>query len=296
MSDHPREVDPVTGYDTTGHEWNGIRELNTPFPRIVIWFLVLTIAYSVIAWILLPAWPTLSGHTRGLLGLDQGTMAHERLESVVRERNDWLESFADADFGGLQSDPDLLAKAFPAARRLFLDNCAACHGKDGRGGPGFPDLTDPDWLWGNEPEDIAETIRAGINSTHPDTRFAEMMAFGRMGMLTAEDLDRLADHVVALSAGNQEADPAAATLFEENCAACHGERGEGGLGVGAPSLIYGTPIYGRDRSTVRRTLHAGRAGVMPHWQDRLSDAEIHLLALYVARLGATDAKTLEAGK
>src|SRR5690606_18898974 len=115
MSDPSREVDPVTGYETTGHEWNGIRELNTPFPRIVIWFLVATVIYSVIAWILLPAWPTLSGHTRGLLGLDQGNVATERLSALTGQRGEWLHAFEEGDFGTLQEDPELMRFAVPAA-------------------------------------------------------------------------------------------------------------------------------------------------------------------------------------
>lgn len=276
-----REIDPVTGHDTTGHDWNGIKELNTPFPKLVIWALVLTFLYSVVAWILLPAWPIGRDYTRGLLGLDQGEQAVEGFRTLVAGREDWLSRFEGGEFDALQSDDTLLRVAMPAARRLFADNCAACHGTDGQGGPGFPVLSDGTWLWSGDPESIAETLRVGINSDHPDTRYAEMPAFDWMEQ---DERVALATYVSELPAGAADADSPAGILFAENCSSCHGDAGEGGLEVGAPSLTDGSVIYGQDEKSVMETLLYGRQGVMPSWSGRLSDAEINLLALYVARL------------
>ena len=290
MSEHPREIDPVTGYDTTGHDWNGIRELNTPFPKIVIWALVLSFAYSVIAWVLLPAWPVGRDYTRGLLGLDQGEMATTNLARLTAGREEWLARFEAGDFEAIAADPALNEIALPAAERLFLDNCAACHGTRAEGGPGFPALTSGDWLWGGDPETVAETIAFGINSTHPDTRYAQMPSF--RDVLQRDELRSLIDYVVALPEGAQEEHAEGAALFAEHCAACHGEEGEGGYGVGAPSLADDAVLYGQDRGTVWTTLQRGRAGVMPHWQGRLSQAQINLLAYYVTQLASenTDAE------
>ena len=289
MSDgHPRDVDPVTGYDTTGHDWNGIRELNTPFPKFVIWILAATVAYSILAWILLPAWPTGRGYTRGLLGLDQGEMAIAGLDDLTAARQDWLARFAPADFAALQADDALLATATPAAARLFADNCAACHGADGGGGPGFPVLSDAHWLWGGDPGTVAETIRVGINADHPDTRVSQMPPFDWM---PRNDRLALADWVAALPHGTAPADAPAAALFAENCAACHGEQAEGGLANGAPSLRDAALIYGQDAEAVAQTLMHGRQGVMPAWSGRLSEAEINLLALHVTRLGGEPRET-----
>lgn len=276
-----REIDPVTGYDTTGHDWGGITELNTPFPRIALIALILTFIYSVIAWVLLPAWPIGRDYTRGLLELDQGEMAVERLRGLTDRRDGWLSRFEEADFAALAADEALMAAAMPAANRLYLDNCALCHGRTGEGGPGFPALNDTDWLWGGEPEVIAETLQVGINSEHPDTRWVEMPAFDWM-----ERADRLAlaDYVAALPGGEADHDSPAAVLFDENCFACHGERGEGGLLSGAPSLTDATVIYGQDAETVADILRHGRQGVMPAWSDRLTGAEINLLSLHVLRL------------
>lgn len=284
---HDREVDPVTGYETTGHDWNGIRELNTPFPRIVIWALALTFLYSVVTWVLLPAWPTGRDYTRGLLGLDQGEMATTGYKRLSDARESWMARFATQDIAGLAADPALMARAMPAAERLFADNCAGCHGSKATGGPGFPSLVDADWLWGGTPTAIAETLRVGINGTHPDTRYAEMPAFGRDGMLSRDEIVAVTEHVRALSSGSADPQSRGAAVFSENCAACHGEDGRGGLENGAPSLADGQWIYGGDRATIHATLQGGRQGVMPSWADRLSASEINLLAVYVSRLART---------
>jgi len=292
-----REIDPVTGYDTTGHDWGGIKELNTPFPRIAGIALVLTVIYSVIAWILLPAWPLGRDYTRGILGLDQQEMAEGRLRDLAALREDWLGRFEDPDFAALSEDADLMAIAMPAADRLYQDNCSACHGRAGGGGPGYPVLHDAYWLWGGAPEDIALTLQVGINAGHPETRLAQMPAFDWM---EADELSALSDYVAAMPSGEVDPDSAAATLFVENCAACHGENGAGGLMNGAPSLVDDPVIYGQDAETVMTTLLNGRQGVMPYCSDRLSDAEINALALYVSRLkedrGAADAETVQASE
>ena len=291
MSDpHGREIDPVTGHDTTGHDWNGIKELNTPFPKLVIWALALTFLYSVITWVLLPAWPVGRDYTRGLLGLDQGELAVNGYQDLASRRQDWIDRFAAGNFAALQSDSALMAAVTPAARRLFEDNCAACHGATGQGGPGFPVLADRTWLWSGDPEEIALTIRHGINADDPDTRIAEMPAFDWM---ERSDRVALAGYVAALPKGGAAEGSAAATLFADNCVVCHGDGGQGGLGVGAPSLTDGSVIYGQDPATIMQTLRRGRHGVMPAWHGRLSDAEINLLALYIAGLSRNPGQAAE---
>ncbi|SMC83132.1 cytochrome-c oxidase, cbb3-type subunit III [Primorskyibacter flagellatus] len=277
-----RAIDPVSGYDTTGHDWGGITELNTAFPKIVIWALIVTHVYAVIAWILLPAWPTGNSYTPGLLGLDQGEQAIEGYQNLTDNRQNWMSRFESAEFDALQSDDALMALAMPAASRLFADNCAACHGTNGEGGPGFPALTDNAWLWSGDPEEIALTLHHGINTEDPDTRYAEMPAFDWMDR---SERASLAQFVADLPDGSVDFESPAGILFTENCSSCHGEAGEGGLEIGAPSLTDTSVIYGQDVDTVMATLKQGRMGVMPAWSGRLSDAEINLLTVYVARLG-----------
>ncbi len=283
-----REIDPVTGYDTTGHDWGGIRELNTPLPKIALIALALTVAYSVVAWILLPTWPLGRDYTRGLLGLDQQEMAKARQSDLAALRETWLSRFdGEPDFAALSADAALMAAAMPAADRLYQDNCSACHGRAGGGGPGYPVLHDDHWLWGGAPEDIAWTLQVGINAEHPETRWAQMPAFDWM---EREELSALSDYVAAMPSGAADPDGDAAKLFAENCVACHGDGGAGGLLNGAPSLIDDAVIYGQNAEGVMTTLMNGRQGLMPYWSERLSDAEINAVSLYVSRLSEISAE------
>ena len=171
-----------------------------------------------------------------------------------------------------------------AAPALWGDNCEACHGRAGAGGPGFPNLVDGAWLWGGDDEAVLETLRVGINATHPETRVSEMLAFGETGILTRDQIRTVAAYVQSLS-GLASPDEAAreegATLFAENCASCHGENATGDTSLGAPNLTDDFWIYGGDAATLFQTIHDGRKGWMPHMEGRLSEAERKMLAVYV---------------
>lgn len=285
-----QEIDPVTGHVTTGHDWNGIKELNTPFPRIAAFAMLAAFIYSVITWILLPAWPIGNTYTKGILGADTVADARAEFARISAARADWREQFASDDLEALAADPELMLLARPEMERLFADNCAACHGaqgqgKDGHGGIGFPALDTGHWLWSGEMEDIAEVIRVGINSPdHDETNYAEMLAYGRDQMLERDEIDLLVPWVASLQTGEADMESAAAELFEENCASCHGDGGEGGMEVGAPPLADASWIYGGSEADIRRTLMWGRQGVMPSWEGRLSEIERHMLAIHVAGL------------
>jgi len=173
------ERDPVTGQVTTGHEWNGIKELYTPIPRIVFFFLATTILFAVCYWVLMPAWPLGKTYTKGLLGIDQKTSVERLVKDATLERSAWTQKIDQTDFAAIQADPSMMTIVEETGHTLFGDNCAACHGTKAMGGPGFPNLTAGIWLWGGDPETIFEPLRVGINSTHPDTRTSQMLAFGR---------------------------------------------------------------------------------------------------------------------
>jgi cytochrome c oxidase cbb3-type subunit III len=173
------ERDPYTGYMTTGHEWNGIKELNSPVPRPVYFFLIVAGVFSVIYWILMPAWPLGVTYTKGLLGIDQRVTVSESLKQAALERGIWTGRIESESFKDIQADSRLMDMVRQTGRTLFGDNCLACHGSNAKGSKGFPNLTTASWLWGGDPENIAETIRVGVNSAHPQTRTSQMMAFGR---------------------------------------------------------------------------------------------------------------------
>jgi cytochrome c oxidase cbb3-type subunit 3 len=279
------ERDPVSGYLTTGHDWNGIKELNSPVPRIVFAFMAVTHLYALVAWILLPTWPLGRTFTKGLLGIDQKTAVAADLATANTARAGWTGALASADFDTIRADPDLMARALATAGPLYGQNCQACHGAGGIGGPGFPRLSDGIWLWGGTAEEIATTLRVGINSAHPDTHFAQMPAFGRDELLTHPEITVLTAYVQTLAEGVIVDDPSeGAALFQTNCAACHGEDARGVEGTGSPNLTDADWVYGGDATSIRQALIAGRQGQMPSWQSRMTEAEIRALALYVEGL------------
>lgn len=280
------ERDPYTGHMTTGHEWNGIKELNTPVPRPVYFFLAAAAVFALVYWVLMPAWPTGVGYTRGLLGFDQHAAVDESLHEAVLDRAGWTKKLAAASFKQIEADPALMETVRQTGRALFGDNCAACHGRDAKGNKGFPNLTTASWLWGGSPEAIAETIRVGINSSHPDSRSSQMPAFGRDGVLPRGDIENVVAYVKSLSQPDLVRSQAAAVLagqkvFANTCAACHGERATGNSEIGTPNLTDKFWIYGGDPETIFETVWGGRQGHMPTWEGRLSPIDRKILALYI---------------
>ena len=272
---------------TTGHEWNGIKELNTPVPRPVYFFLIVTALFSVVYWVLMPAWPLGVTYTKGLLGIDQRTIVTESLKQAALERGVWTRRIEAESFKEIQADPRLMEMVRQTGRTLFGDNCAACHGSNAQGGHGFPNLTTASWLWGGDPESIAETIRVGINSAHPQTRTSQMMAFGRDQLLKKDEVDNVVNYVRSLS------DPAVAkevpaakidagkAVFAANCVTCHGDDAKGKADLGGPDLTDRLWIYGGDAELISTTVWGGRQGHMPSWEGRLSPLDRKILALYL---------------
>jgi cytochrome c oxidase cbb3-type subunit 3 len=283
--------DPVTGRMTTGHEWNGIEELDTPVPRFVLFFLAAGALFAIGYWILMPAWPLGATYTKGLLGIDQRQVVAQQIDEAAADRSPWTDRIAAEDFAAIEADTELMSHVRAAGRTLFANNCAPCHGANATGGKGFPDLTGKAWLWGGQPETIAETIRVGINSTNGETRTSQMMAFGRDGVLDRTQIRDVVAYVGSLSAdgGSEAADAehikAGQEVFTANCVACHGPDARGKAEMGAPDLTDGNWIYGGDAQSIYATVYSGRQGHMPHWGARLSPVDIKILALYVHSLG-----------
>jgi len=282
------ERDPHTGYLTTGHEWNGIKELNTPVPRPVWFFLITTALFSIGYWILMPAWPLGVSYTRGLLGIDQRTTVTEALQQAALDRSAWTREIETKSFAEIAADPKLMQIVRQTGRTLFGDNCAACHGAEAKGGKGFPNLTTASWLWGGDAEVIAETIRVGINASHPETRTSQMLAFGRDQVLQRKDIENVVAYVRTLSDPGSVKDAAAVeagrAVFAANCASCHGEEGKGNADVGAPDLTDRVWLYGGDAASIYATVWGGRQGHMPSWETRLSALDRKILTLYVVDL------------
>ena len=278
-----REKDQHTGTETTGHEWDGIKELDTPLPRwwLIIWYA--TIVIAVVYWILMPAWPTLNGYTHGILHASDRMQVEKDLAALKAQRGRQGVILQQASLEEIEKDPNLQAYAMAAGQAIFGDNCAPCHGAGGGGGKGYANLRDDIWLWGGSLDQIRQTITHGVRSGDPEAHVSQMPSFGRDGLLKPNEVDDLTEYVVALS--HRKADAAAvaraAPIFSQQCAACHGPQGMGNQLVGAPNLTDSDWLYGSDRQSIHDQIWFGRGGVMPAWGKRLDEASIKAVTVYV---------------
>ena len=282
-----REVDEATQTETTGHEWDGIKELDTPMPRWWLWTFYATIVWGVLYTIFMPAWPLVTRATPGLLGYSSRQNVAAEI-AAAREANAALDArLLQEDLSAVANDPELLRFATAGGAAVFRNYCSQCHGAGAGGVVGrYPNLLDDNWLWGGTATDIQQTVTHGIRyEADADTRFSQMPAFG--DILEPADIDGLVQYVLSLS--GSATDPAAAAghrqSFLDNCASCHGEDGKGLREFGAPDLTDGIWLYGGDAATVRESITRARFGIMPAFQGRLSPEDIAKVAVYVHSLG-----------
>ena len=273
---------------TTGHEWDGIEELNNPLPRWWLWTFYACIVWAVIYSVAFPAWPGISGATAGFLGWSTRADVQAEIDANAAKLGPINEKLAAAELTEISGNPELQGYAVSAGAAVFKTWCAQCHGSGAAGAKGYPNLLDDDWLWGGNIEEIHTTITYGIRSPDDeDTRFSEMPAFGRDELLEKEQIDQVANYVMSLSGTPQDAAMVAdgAVVFEENCAACHMEDGTGDRAQGAPNLTDAIWLFGGDFASIKETVTNSRKGVMPNWNARLSEAQIRAVATYVHQLG-----------
>lgn len=252
--------------ETTGHEWDGIQELNTPLPRWWLNLFVLTTVFGLIYLVLYPGLVV----SEGVLGWSQigaydtaNQQSQDRFEqTLARYKGQSIEQLSTND------------EAMATAKRLFGNHCSTCHGSDGGGALGFPNLTDQDWLYGGKASDIQLSIRNGRSGAMPPMALA---------LKTDGNVFRVAKYVLSLSTPQKNAKVIAEgkALFAQQCSMCHGAGGEGNQLLGAPNLTDNIWLYGGDIETIMAGIREGRSGNMPAHEDILSATEINLLAAYV---------------
>lgn len=299
----PIDRDEHSGVETTGHEWDGIKELNLPAPRWWLIVFAITCVWAVGYWVVYPAWPTLSGNTQGTAGwTSHKKLAAEQAE-ITQRRGEFAAKIKAHSLEEIQKDPELYAFAVAGGKTMFKENCAACHGTGAAGGRGYPNLNDDDWLWGGDLQSIYHTLKVGVRAGHNETRTSQMPAFGEM--LKRNEIESVADYVLSLNPVNGKAvaqdlikegkDPAQSLrasqdLFKQNCSSCHGETGKGGREFGAPNLADAIWLYGGDKASIMQQVANPRHGVMPTWESRLPDETIKQLSIYVHSLGGGEAE------
>jgi cytochrome c oxidase cbb3-type subunit 3 len=291
MTDHDHDkpkIDAVTGIVTTGHDWDGVTELNQPLPRWWLWIFYATIVFAVGYWVVYPSWPLVSSYASGVLGWHSRTAVVEDVAQLVALRGPMVAKLTAAPLADVEKDNALLDFSLAYGRAAFRENCAPCHGAGGGGAIGYPNLIDDDWLWGGTADAISTTITHGIRNDDEDSRQSQMPAFGKEGTLKPAEIQNVAAYVRSLSALDVPADAdlaAGAKLFADNCASCHGAEAKGNRDIGAPNLTDAVWLYGSSQQAVVTTITNARNSSMPSWSRRLDPTTIKALTLYVHSLG-----------
>jgi cytochrome c oxidase cbb3-type subunit 3 len=266
----PKSADEkIGGGADTGHTWDGdLREYNNPLPKWWLWLFYITVVFGLLYLVLYPGLGTL----KGVKGWTQATQWQAENDAAEARVAAYLAPFASMTVPELAAN----AQAMATANNLFQNNCAQCHGADGGGARGFPNLANSDWQWGGDPDSIVQTIAYG--------RVAAMTPWGEV--LGPEGVEQVVAHVRQLSGQEHDAAlaSAGATQFMTFCAACHGADGKGMAAVGAPNLTDDVWLYGGDVETLRETVVKGRMGQMPAFQDKLGEQRVRLLAAYVLKM------------
>lgn len=282
-----REKDAITGTEMTGHEWDGIRELDTPLPRWWLWTFYATIVWAIGYAIAMPAIPLADSYTKGVLGYASRAVVAEQVAEAAKAQQVYLDRVAASSLQQIADDPELTAFAEAGGRSAFMVNCSQCHGTGAAGAKGYPNLNDDDWLWGGTLDEIYKTISVGVRSGHSDTRNNVMAGFLKDGILTSAQVSDVAEYVLSLSGRADDAEAASRgqAVFAEQCVACHQQGGVGSRELGAPNLADSVWLYGGSKAAIVESISFGRSGVMPSWEGRLSPATLKLLAVYVHDLG-----------
>ncbi|MER9583759.1 cytochrome-c oxidase, cbb3-type subunit III [Mesorhizobium sp. M0276] len=284
MSDE--HIDEISGVSTTGHEWDGIRELNNPLPRWWVITFYITIVWAIGYTVAYPAWPLLHSATKGVLGYSSRNEVKNELSAADAAKGKYVAAIESKSVSEIAADDTLREFAVAAGGAAFRVNCVQCHGSGAQGSKGFPNLNDDDWLWGGKADQIQQTVTHGIRfASDPDTRLSEMPAFG--DIITADQIKQVSAYVASLSetVGDQSMLAPGAKVFAENCVACHGDNAKGNKELGAPDLTDAIWLYGSGEAAIAAQVTAPKQAVMPAWGARLGETRVKELAVYVHSLG-----------
>lgn len=251
--------------ETTGHVWDSdLVELNNPMPRWWMGLFYITIVFAIAYLVLYPG----MGSYPGMLGWSQAAQHEDEKKALEAQYKPMYDDFLKKPVAELAKD----AKAMGVGERLFVNNCAQCHGSDARGGKGYPNLSDNDWLWGGDAEAIKTSISKGRMGVMPPMAAA---------IGSEADVENLVQYVLSLSGSG---DATKAALGKDKfavCAACHGAEGKGNPALGAPNLTDKVWLYGGGQAMVSEAIRKGRGGVMPAQGEKLTEGQIHVLSAYV---------------
>ncbi len=263
FANRKREQQPTD--KTTGHEYDGIEELDNPLPAWWFYMFVISIVWGVGYLIVYPG----MGNFAGAIGWTQVGQYEKEVAAADEKYREMRDRYLALPVEEIAGDPAVRKMGM----RLFANNCSQCHGADAGGAYGFPNLSDDDWLYGGDPATIKATLQNG--------RQAAMPAWG--SIIGDKGVADVVQYVLSLNGRDTDAGQVAAgeTVFKTYCVACHGPDGHGNTAFGAPNLTNGIWLYGGSKEQLTQTIRAGRNGVMPAFKDSLSEDKIHILTAYV---------------
>ncbi|MCP4072351.1 MAG: cytochrome-c oxidase, cbb3-type subunit III [Hyphomicrobiales bacterium] len=283
-----KEIDEFTGVETTGHDWDGIKELNSPLPRWWLWTFYATIIFSVGYVLYYPAIPLINSATQGISGITNRQIVEQELKAATLAKSSMISKIETASLQEIRDTDELFRFSVAGGQSMFKVYCTQCHGSGAQGAPGYPNLNDDDWLWGGDIEAVYTSIKHGIrNDEDEDTRISEMPAFGVDDLLDSGTIRSITHRVLEMAGLEFDAKmaQAGASPFIENCADCHGENGKGDVEQGAPNLTDAIWFYGDKPDEIVAQISSPRHGVMPAWGKRLGEASVKQLAVYIHSLG-----------
>jgi len=283
-----KDVDEFTGVETTGHDWDGIKELNNPLPRWWLWTFYASIVFAIGYVIYYPAIPLINSATPGISGITNRQILGNELKAASQAKAGMVAKIESASLEEIRTTDDMFRFSVAGGQSTFKVYCTQCHGSGAQGGPGYPNLNDDDWLWGGNLEAIYTSIKHGIrNDEDDDARISQMPSFGDDELLEADTIKAISNSVLAMAGldHNQELAESGAVAYAENCADCHGEEGKGDVEQGAPNLTDAIWFYGNSPDDIKRQISTPRHGVMPAWGERLGEASVKQLAVYIHSLG-----------
>jgi len=261
----------IGGGADTGHVWDkDLREYNNPLPKWWLWLFYITVVFGLLYLAFFPG----LGNFAGLGGWTQAGQYEQERQAVEKRAAALLAPLAALPVAELVTNE----QAMSTAHNLFQQNCAQCHGSDGGGAVGFPNLANADWQWGSDADSVVATIAGG--------RVAAMPPWA--AVIGEPGVEEVVAYVQTLSGQQADATKAAAgqVHFQTLCVACHGADGKGNPLLGAPNLTDPVWLYGGDAATIKQTVMFGRNGQMPAWGDKLGEQRVKLLAAYVTKLAA----------
>ena len=304
------ERDPITGTETTGHEWDGIKELNNPLPKWWVYVFIISIVWSIVWYVLYPSFPLVLGN--GMMDREgdgqavevvltgiEGYSSRQELETAMVDlkqmrQDTWLSKMEGKSLDQIAADTELRAYARRGGEVVFKENCAPCHQSGGAGEPvqGYPNLTDNEWIFGGTLDEIKQTVTHGVRwPTDDETRVGEMLSYAGNDTFSDEEKTQVAEYVISLSNGSPAAGSPGEQLFLDNCAACHMDDGSGNPDLASPPLNNQNWTYQPQGegsvAAILAQMNGPRHGQMPAWGERLNETEINQVVLYIESRGGT---------